>query len=455
MTQICLMKTLPALFAIAFSSSLLAAEKEFWLDSFKTIQLTDQFWAEGAHFGDFNRDGINDIVSGPFWYQGPGFEKRHEYAPATQTFKRKRKDGTEETIPGYEGLLGVNNTYSENFLAYTYDLNHDGWLDILILGFPGKESSWFENPKGAERHWTRHVIFDVTDNESPTFADLTGDGKPEMICQTSRAIDARSRIGQIGYATPDWNAPEKPWKFHPITPENPKWQRFTHGIGFGDVNGDGRNDILEKDGWWEQPSSLAGDPQWKEHPFPFAAKNGSSQMFAYDVDGDGDNDVITCLAAHGYGLAWYENIKENGEITFKAHVIMGAQPQDNKYGVKFSQLHAVDLIDMDGDGLKDIVTGKRIWAHGPTGDEEPGAAPVLYWFKLTRGSDGSVDYIPYQIDDNSGIGTQVVAADVTGDGLPDVVVGNKKGVFVSVHSKKKVSEQEWKQAQPKPMGGAR
>jgi hypothetical protein len=104
---------------------------------------------------------------------------------------------------------------------------------------------------------------------------------------------------------------------------------------------------------------------------------------------------------------------------------------------------------MDGDGLKDIVTGKRFWAHGKTGDVDPDSPAVLYWFKLMRGENGSVDFIPYLIDDNSGIGTQVVAGNINKDKFPDVVVGNKKGTFVLLHETKKVNKSTWEKAQPK------
>src|SRR6185295_6850243 len=131
----------------------------------------------------------------------------------------------------------------------------------------------------------------------------------------------------------------------------------------------------------------------------------SSQMYVYDVDGDGDNDVITALAAHGYGLAWYENSKDDkGEINFKQHLILSPKAEEKMQDVQFSQLHAVDLVDMDGDGIKDILTGKRYWAHGPHGDPDPEGLPVLYWFKLTRGEGGAVKYEPHLIDDHSGVG---------------------------------------------------
>ncbi len=426
-----------------FSTTLLASAADYSLHTFKKIQLSQEFWSEGANFGDFNHDGQMDVVSGPYWWEGPSFEKRHEYYPANKSFKVKGEGATEKTIPGFEGALGTNNAYSDNFFAFTYDFNKDGWDDILIYGFPGLDASWYENPQGKKNpggseHWARHKVFDVVDNESPTWGDLTGDGKPEIICNSG---------GYFGYVEPDWSDPAKPWTFHRISPKG-NWQRFTHGLGYGDVNGDGRMDILEAGGWWEQPASLAGDPEWVRHPFKFS--NGGSHMFAYDVNGDGLNDVITCLEAHGYGLVWYEQVRENGQINFKQHVITGSKPEQNRYGVCFSQPHAVDLVDMDGDGLKDIVTGKRFWAHGAHGDADPNAPAVLYWFKLVRGADKRVDFIPYLIDDNSGIGTQVVTGDLNGDKLPDIVVGNKKGTFAHLHQVKAVSKEEWEKAQPRP-----
>lgn len=409
------------------------------LRSFKRIQLSDQFWCEGASFADFNRDGANDIVAGPWWWEGPDFKKSHEIYDAKTTFKLKLGDQTSVTVPGYEGGLGSKNTYSDNFFAFPQDFNADGWMDVLVVGFPGRETSWFENPKGSESHWTRHVVFDQTDNESPAFLDLTGDGKPELVCITA---------GAYGYASPDWSDPAKPWIWHHISPVK-GYGNFTHGMGAGDVNGDGRADLLEKDGWWEQPAKLADDPYWKFHAFRFAGPGGA-QMFAYDVNGDGLNDVITSLAAHAFGLAWYEQVKKGAEIDFQPHVITGSRPSDSRYGVKFSELHALDLIDMDGDGLKDIVTGKRFWSHGRTGDPDRNDEAVLYWFGLVRGAEG-VDWVPHRIDNNSGVGTQVVAGDINGDKLPDVVVGNKKGVFVFLQEAKPATKEEWTAAQPRPL----
>jgi putative membrane-bound dehydrogenase-like protein len=406
-----------ALLLLALSPFALSGAEKYQLRTFKKTVLNDRFFAEGATYGDLNNDGKMDLIAGPYWYEGPNFEKQHEFYPP-KPFDPKG--------------------YSDNFFAFVYDFNGDKWNDILIYGFPGKDASWFENPQGKDGHWKRHVVFDQVDNESPTWGDLTGDGKPEIIFQTD---------GFFGYATPDWSAPEKKWTFHKISDKS-AGGNFTHGLGWGDVNGDGRADLLEKNGWWEQPKSLEGDPQWKKHAVQFSGPGGA-QMYAYDVDGDGLNDVITSLAAHGFGLTWYKQLKGDGEPKFEANTITGAKPEDSPYGVKFAELHAIDLVDMNGDGLKDIVTGKRWWSHGREGDPERDAPAVIYWFELVRGKDGEVDWVPHLVDDDSGIGVQVVAGDFTGDGQPDIIVSNKKGTHYHVQQLKEVSKEEFEQSQPR------
>ena len=154
-------------------------------------------------------------------------------------------------------------------------------------------------------------------------------------------------------------------------------------------------------------------------------------MFAYDVDGDGDTDVVTAMNAHGYGLSWHEQITNIDGIGFKEHMVMTNLPKDNAYGVSFSQLHALSCIDMDNDGVLDIVTGKCYYAHNgrDPGAEEPA---VLYWFKTVRNDDGSAELVPYKIDDNSGVGRQISTGDLNDDGKIDIVTANKKGVFVFI-----------------------
>jgi hypothetical protein len=389
-----------------FQTSSSAAEVNF-----EKRWLSGMFYGEGANFGDFNKDGKLDVVSGPYIYDGPDFKAQHEFMKP------------EPSDPLH---------YSKNFFAYTSDFNKDGFADILIIGFPGEETFWYENPgtKTGIKHWDKHLVLKVTDNESPVLANLIGppsDDAPELVCMSG---------GYLGYAT--FVSDDQPWKFVPISPKSDAYQRFTHGLGVGDVNGDGKMDILEKSGWWEQPASLAppdSEKTWTKHDEEFS-KKGCSQMYAYDVDGDGDNDVVCALEAHGYGLAWYEQSKDVDKITFKQHLILSPKPDEKMNGIQFSQLHAVELIDMDNDGLKDILTGKRYWAHGPAGDPDPEGAPVLYWFKLTRtpaeGSNGGKDvkFEPKQIDAHSGVGTMVAAQDVNGDKRSDVLVGNKRGTML-------------------------
>lgn len=421
-------------------AGLTLSAQEYSVHEFQKITLNREFWSEGADIGDFNKDGKMDVVSGPYWYEGPQFTNRHEIYPARKMSEVKWNDNHREVIRGFVGGLGNVNQYSDNFFAFAGDFNMDGWDDVMVVGFPGQETWWYQNPgKGSESPWERHLVLDVTDNESPNLINIVGDDRKELVCNSK---------GYFGYATPDEKDPYAPWTFHPIS-EKGGWQRFTHGLGVGDVNSDGRLDLLAREAWWEQPAN-AGDGPWKRHNFNFAP-GGSSHMFAYDVDGDGDNDVLTCLAAHGWGLCFYENVgKDGNNITFKEHIFVNKEASENRYGVAFSQPHAMAMADMNGDGILDLITGKRFWAHGPTGDPNPNDPAVLYWFEIKR-TDQGVDFVPHLIDGDSGVGTQVEVKDVDGNGLHDVIVGNKKGVFVHLHTSRKVGRDEWLKHQPKPV----
>lgn len=382
------------------SQATLAQHNSQLQNRFSKQTLSESFHSEGAAVADINNDGIPDLISGPFWYRGPSFQKEIRYL-----------DGDPLSIKGY----------SEHFFTWTFDFNRDGAIDLLTVGMPGEPAYWFENPGATvetNNSWKKHKVIDEASGESPAFTDVNGDGRPELIC---------IHKGSFGFVESKLVKQRVNFSFTPMTP-NKGLGRFTHGMGVGDVNGDERLDLIETQGWWEQPKR-AGE-LFKFHPYRFA-QSGGAQMFAYDFDGDGKQDILSSQNAHGFGLTWFRQVSSEAGIDFNPIPIMTDKTSENPFGLAISQMHAISLADIDGDGIKDVVTGKRFWAHGGA---DPGAKelPVLFWLKTQR-RNGRVRFEPNLIDARSGVGTQLTVADINLDKKPDVIVGNKLGTFLFIN----------------------
>ncbi len=370
--------------------------------AWKKTVIEGRFRSEGAAAADVNKDGKTDILVADFWYEAPDWT-RHEI----------RKPGDYG-----DGL----HSYSDCMACWAEDVNGDGWVDQIVVGFPGAPSSWYENPKGKTGHWPAHPVWHSACNETPLFTDLFGDGRRVLVMGWQP--QGKDNEGQMAWFSPS-SDPSQPWEMHPIseqsTPDRPVpgTFRFSHGLGVGDLNGDGRKDVICTGGWWEQPSSgKAANAPWKFHPA--ALGTAVADMIAYDVDHDGKQDVIAS-SAHQYGMWWFQQGEpKDGHPTFTQHDLF---PQ------LVSETHALIATDLNGDGLKDLITGKRFWSHGKN---EPGSdkPAKLYWFEARKGTDGKTSFTPHEIDDQSGIGTQFSVLDFNGDGLLDIVTSNKKGVFL-------------------------
>jgi FG-GAP-like repeat/FG-GAP repeat len=374
------------------------------LPTWKKTVVEGKFRSEGVTVADVNKDGKNDVLNGDFWYEAPSWTK-HEI--------RKPGDfGTGE------------HSYSKAMAIWTEDVNADGWPDQVLVGFPGDPAIWYENPKNqGAGHWAAHEIWHSACNETPLYADLFGDGKRVLVMGWQPK--GKDNEGTMAWFTPA-SDPTKPWEMHAVSALGgptrtgiPGTQKFSHGLGVGDINGDSRPDVICTAGWWEQPESgRKGTSSWTWHPGSLG--EAAADMIAYDITGDGKADVIAS-SAHKFGIWAYEQGEpKNGNPTFTRQVL---------FPDLISETHALIAADINGDGLKDLITGKRFWSHGRS---EPGAnVPArIYWLQAEKSADGKITFTPREIDNDSGIGTQFTVTDFNGDGLLDVVVSNKKGVFI-------------------------
>jgi len=347
---------------------------------------------EACGVGDFNNDGKLDIVALPYLY----------FAPEFKPLK----------ICEVQGEVDENGKgYRDDFMNAPLDVDGDGWLDVVTCSWFAKKAEWLKNPGQTGGPWVRTLIEENGNYECGELWDVDGDGKPiEILPSVTGTVWYEARLSPEG---------KRGMVKHVISEKALNW-----GVGCGDVNGDGRPDVLRPDAWFEAPADPRAG-QWKEHPLKIGHQQEGTaghtpQILVYDVNADELADLVTS-SAHEYGIFWYQQIHKDSAdaasaITWQQHLI------DNSW----SQAHSLALADIDGDGDLDFVTGKRFMAHNGS---DPGEAEPLgvYWYELTRQPSPVWTKHVISYDQGIGSGLNLVATDLDGDGDTDVVVTGKWG----------------------------
>jgi len=347
------------------------------------------FRSEACAVADLNNDGKLDIVAGSFWYEAPDW-KAHKFRDLAA--KLDPQGNTHSVAENGKG-------YYDDFTNIPLDVDGDGLKDIVTCSWFSKRYDWYRNRGQSKEMWPLTIADEGVNFEAGELCDIDGDGKELEILAHSK--DTR------WYEAADGKLIK-----HVVSS-----RELNFGGGVGDVDGDGRPDIVRPDAWYSAPA----DPRkgkWTEHPIALGSlEEGKSEhtprIWIYDIDGDGANDLLTS-SAHRYGIFWYRQVKKDSQISFERQLI----------DKSWSQAHSLTLADLDNDGDLDLVAGKRFYAHNGSdpGAEEP---LCLYWYELTRGR--GVKWTRHVISYDKGIGSalDIPVADMDGDGDLDIVVTGK------------------------------